>query len=59
MPEIKEFIALVIKMRMLQKEYFKTRSSIVLSACKKAENDVDKFLDIINKPVENQKKLGL
>lgn len=59
MYDIKEFIALVTKMRMLQKEYFRTRSSIVLATCKKAENDVDKFLDLINKPVDDQKKLGL
>lgn len=37
----KEFFYEVKKMRKLQKEYFKTRSSITLGACKKQEKIID------------------
>jgi len=38
------FVLLVAKMRFLQKEYFSSRDSMTLRACKKAEAEVDKHL---------------
>lgn len=40
----KQLIKTVVKMRKLQKEYFKTRSSLTLQAAKQAEKDVDQML---------------
>lgn len=40
----KEFMALVEKMRNLQKSYFKTRDKIVLVECKRVESQVDEAI---------------
>lgn len=40
-----EFIALVFKMRKLQKKYFKSRTKDVLNECKSIEYQVDRYYE--------------
>ena len=41
-----EFIQKVAEMRRLQKEYFRSRDKYILMECKKAESEVDEFLNV-------------
>ena len=55
---LNEFLSAVEEMRNLQKEYFKTRSSIILKAAKEAERKVDKMIaDFRNEKPQEQGKL--
>jgi hypothetical protein len=45
-----EFEKMVLKMRDLQKEYFRTRDRGVLEKSKQAERKVDEFLNNIKNP---------
>jgi len=49
-----EFIEQVAKMRELQKEYFRSRDPHTLQACKKAERDVDTFIQMNRNQPENK-----
>jgi hypothetical protein len=51
------FIEKVIKMRDLQKKYFKYRDPLTLQSCKVAERDVDAELQKHVKQVREQPKL--
>ena len=48
--ELDSFIDAVKEMRKLQKEYFVTRDSNVLTNAKKAERVVDRLLDKMEQP---------
>ena len=48
--ELNSFIDAVKEMRKLQKEYFVTRDSNVLTNAKKAERVVDRLLDTMEQP---------
>jgi len=43
---MEDFLAKVAEMRRLQKEYFKSRDPFTLRAAKKAESEVDTFLQL-------------
>jgi hypothetical protein len=45
--KLNEFVVLVRDMRSLQKEYFRTRSQEVLSACKDLEANVDRAIFVM------------
>lgn len=49
--DAKSFFQLVVKMREKQKEYFKTRSSTVLSQSMELEKKVDAEIDRVKKIV--------
>ena len=42
--QAQEFVQTVQRMRELQKQYFRQRDSLTLSACKKAEKAVDELI---------------
>ncbi len=42
---MEEFIKLVFNLRTLQKEFFKNHEKNTLQACKKAEKEVDEFIE--------------
>lgn len=42
--DYKQFVEKAYKLRELQKQYFSTRSSIVLEKCKKIEKELDKMI---------------
>ncbi len=42
---MEEFIKLVLNLRNLQKEFFRTHEKNTLMACKKAEKEVDEFIE--------------
>jgi hypothetical protein len=48
-----EFIEQVAKMRELQKEYFRSRDSYTLQACKKSEREVDAFIQMNGNQTES------
>lgn len=57
-----EFFEAVVKLRELQKDYFKTRSSMALSASKRQEKLIDDEIVRVNTVLSNknrQGKLGL
>lgn len=54
----KQFFDAVVKMRHLQKEYFKTRSSITLQASKKQEKLIDDEISRVNSVLSNKGKQG-
>lgn len=54
----KEFFESVVKLRELQKEYFKTRSSMALSASKKQEKLIDDEIARVNIVLSNKAKQG-
>lgn len=54
----KQFFEAVAKMRQLQKEYFKTRSSIALYASKKQEKLIDDEIDRVSVVLSERKKQG-
>ena len=43
-----EFTAAVAEMRLLQKNYFKTRDRAILEACKSLEKKVDTYLESLD-----------
>lgn len=49
--QLNDFLTKVHNMRRLQKQYFKQRYSLTLSACKKAEKEVD---DLLQKYTEKE-----
>ncbi|MDR2919699.1 MAG: hypothetical protein LBV72_10100 [Tannerella sp.] len=49
-----QFFREVEKMRSLQKEYFKTRSNIVLYTSKKQEKLIDDEIDRVNRILNNK-----
>ncbi len=57
--EIKEYAALVERMRTAQSEYFRTRAIFALNVSKKLEKDVDEATESILGPdrIINQTKL--
>lgn len=54
----KQFFEAVAKMRQLQIEYFKTRSSITLYASKKQEKLIDDEIDRVSVVLAERKKQG-
>lgn len=58
----KQFFEAVVKLRELQKDYFKTRSSLALSASKRQEKLIDDEIARVNTVLSNknqQRELGL
>lgn len=53
----KEFFDLVARMRKMQQEYFRTRTSASLSASKKLERTVDAEIERVNRVTSNPKQL--
>lgn len=53
----KEFFDLVARMRKIQQEYFRTRTSASLSASKKLERAVDAEIERVNRVTSNPKQL--
>lgn len=49
----------VVKLRKLQKEFIKTRSSMVLAACKKQEKIIDEEITRVNGKIEKDGQLRL
>ena len=58
MDQAEEFVNLVQAMRAAQKRYFRTRSYDDLDKCKKLESQVDRMLQNITHP-DNQERLPL
>lgn len=54
----KEFFESVVKLRELQKEHFKTRSSLTLAASKKQEKLIDDEIARVNIVLSNKTKQG-
>lgn len=54
----KQFFDAVVKLRNLQKEYYKTRSSMALSASKKQEKLIDDEINRVNTVLANKAKQG-
>lgn len=54
----KEFFTAVVKLRELQKKYFKSRSSLDLQVCKKHEKVVDDEIERVNK-IKSEKQKSL
>ena len=59
MENLKEYAALVERMRTAQNEYFRTRAKLALNVSKKREKEVDEATDLILGPdsIKNQTKL--
>lgn len=55
----REFFDAVVKLRQLQKRYFKERTSTALTACKKQEKIIDEEISHVNKQVEKDGQLRL
>lgn len=53
----KEFFDLVARMRKMQQEFFRTRTSASLSASKKLERAVDAEIERVNRVTSNPKQL--
>ena len=54
----KQFFEAVVKMRQLQKEYFRTRLSITLQASKKQEKLIDDEISRVNSVLSNKGRQG-
>lgn len=54
----REFFDAVVKMRQLQKEYFRTRSSLTLAASKKQEKHIDDEIARTNTILSKKNKQG-
>lgn len=52
----KQFYDEVVRLRMLQKKYFKDRSSMSLTACKRQEKVIDDEIARVQKALEEKKK---
>lgn len=51
---MEEFTKKVAEMRRLQKEYFRSRDPHTLQACKKAEREVDTYIELNGKQPEKK-----
>lgn len=51
----KEFFDKVARMRMVQKEYFRTRSGRALSESKQLEKEIDAEIERVNKVMEERR----
>ncbi|RHR62687.1 hypothetical protein [Parabacteroides sp. AF17-28] len=54
----KQFFEAVVKLRQLQKEYFRTRSSITLQASKRQEKLIDDEISRVNSVLLGKNKQG-
>lgn len=54
----KQFFEAVVKLRQLQKEYFRTRSSITLQASKRQEKLIDDEISRVNSVLSNKGRQG-
>lgn len=54
----KQFFEAVVKMRQLQKEFFRTRSSIALQASKNQEKLIDDEISRVNSVLSIKNKQG-
>ena len=54
----KQFFEAVVKLRQLQKEYFRTRSSITLQASKRQEKVIDDEISRVNSVLLGKNKQG-
>lgn len=54
----KQFFEAVVKLRELQKDYFKTRSSMALAASKRQEKFIDDEIARVNTVLSNKNKQG-
>lgn len=54
----KQFFEAVENMRRLQKEYFRTRSSLALQAAKKQEKVIDEEIARVNNLLEKRNEQG-
>ena len=54
----KQFFEAVVKLRELQKDYFKTRSSMALSASKRQEKLIDDEIIRVNGILSDKNKQG-
>lgn len=52
----REFFYLVAQMREAQRNYFDTRSQLVLRAARKLENDVDREIRRVREIIANQER---
>lgn len=52
----KQFFDEVVRLRMLQKKYFKDRSSMSLTTCKRQEKVIDDEIARVQKALEEKKK---
>lgn len=57
--DAKQFFRETEKLRKLQKEYFKTKSYLVLEACKKQEKLIDEEIRWVNSIIEKKKQPDL
>ena len=57
--EAKQFFEEVVKLRQLQKDYFKTRSSMALRASKKQEQLIDDEIKRVQGVLEHNKQMNL
>jgi len=55
----KQFFEAVVKLRELQKDYFKTRSSMALSASKRQEKLIDDEIERVSRVLEEKNKQGV
>lgn len=55
----KQFFEAVVKLRELQKDYFKTRSSLALSASKRQEKLIDDEIERVSRVLEEKNKQGV
>ena len=52
----RKFYELVVRMRRAQKEYFKTRSSVLLMASKRLEKEVDGEIERVERIMRERQK---
>lgn len=57
--EAKQFFEEVVKLRQLQKDYFKTRSSMALRASKKQEQLIDNEIERVQSILDRNKQMNL
>lgn len=55
----KQFFEAVVKLRELQKDYFKTRSSLALSASKRQKKLIDDEIERVSRVLEEKNKQGV
>lgn len=54
--EAKKFYELVVRMRKMQKEYSRTRSSVSFAACKKLEKEIDDEIERVERIIRGKQK---
>lgn len=57
--DAKQFFEEVVKLRKLQKDYFKTRSSMTLNASKKQEKLIDEEIERALEKIGRNKQMNL